>query len=267
MVVEGGPGKDMAFYLIFPLADGNLNNFWKLNCPHPSEISPVQYARWAARQFYGLARALGKLHDLHEQHRHSPEGKVGDGDPFYGIHGDIKPANLLWYREWVGPSQGGGAANGHDQEEGQQRDSPASEALGVLQLADFGISKMYHTGSRSNADLRAATKTYAAPEVEWGAHHGSRSFDIWSLGAVFLEFVCWLVLRGSAIEDPIKAFEVARGLDMQNKNMAGTAHDVFYHIVLDKDKAKFEVNPAVQKVCLPPRFILGGSRAVNRTCR
>ncbi len=235
MEIQGSPGKGVEFYLMFPLADSNLREFWQHHFPHSEEVSQATSARWVARQLVGLTHALCKVHDLYEREVHD-DAASSSTDPFYVIHGDIKPENLLWYKEWVGPSPSSPAAQG------------GRDPLGVLQLADFGNSRLHHKDTGSVVDVRRATKTYAAPEAEWGEHSGSPSFDIWSLGCVFLEFVCWLVLGGSGTKNPVDAFQTARYLDGKNKSQAGTAQDTFYHGAQGEDRTKVEVNPAVIKV-------------------
>ncbi|KAG7290344.1 hypothetical protein NEMBOFW57_000344 [Staphylotrichum longicolle] len=231
MEIQGSPGKGIDFYLMFPLADSNLRQFWQHHFPHPPGMQAT-YGRWVARQLAGLTQALCKLHDLNEREVQD-DAASSRTDPFYGIHGDIKPENLLWYKDWEGPSPPSPAPQG------------GRDPLGVLQLADFGVSRLHHTATRSVADLRRATKTYAAPEVEWGENSCSRSFDIWSLGCVFLEFICWLVLGGSGTENPVDTFQTERYLDFKNKSLAGTIQDTFYYGARGKDRTKFEVNPAV----------------------
>ena len=54
-------------------------------------------------------------------------------------------------------------------------------SLGVLQLADFGISRLSHTGTRCGCPAKS-NQDLGALEVE--------SFDIWSLGCVLLDFIC-----------------------------------------------------------------------------
>jgi len=242
MEILGDPGKESNFFLIFPLADSNLRQFWHHKFPHPEGTSSATYARWVALQCHGLARALYKLHNLPERGVHNPQEngddkKTSSAEPFYGIHGDIKPENLLWYKDWVGPS--------HSQAPPDNQDLGP---LGVLQLADFGISRLHHTNTRSNANMRRATKTYAPPEVEWGGYGCSRSFDIWSLGCVFLEFICWLVQGGSSPKNPVDAFHEARYLQQDNKSLEGTIQDTFYHVVKGKNTTTFEVNPAVKEL-------------------
>jgi hypothetical protein len=96
--------------------------------------------------------------------------------------------------------------------------------------------------------MEEATKTYAPPEFELVDHPCSRSFDIWSLGCVFLEFMCWLVQGGSGSENPVDAFQKARYLEDKNTSLWGTLQDTFY-VVTDKDEQRFDVNPAVKRVC------------------
>ncbi|KAK0715323.1 kinase-like domain-containing protein [Lasiosphaeris hirsuta] len=248
-IAERSGQDDVSFFLMFPLADGNLRQFWQQNFPHPNCTNIATYARWVAKQFNGLVCALCKLHDLHQREVHSlkeeeNKGTSNTGDPLYGIHGDIKPENLLWYKEWIGP--GGQHANLKTNEPGD------AEPFGVLQLADFGISKLHRAETRSSVDMRKSTKTYAPPETEWGINECSRSFDIWSLGCVFLEFICWLVQGGSGKQNPVEIFHDARYLDGANRSLAGTVQDTFYrwHAVKTDGGAetKFEVNPAVTEL-------------------
>ncbi|KAK5653180.1 hypothetical protein OQA88_9078 [Cercophora sp. LCS_1] len=250
-----GPESDRRFYLMFPLADSNLRQFWHNNLNHETDpgkrkISSSTRARWVANQFYGLAFALSKLHDLNQKEAgravsvddNARESDIipinapsARGDPHYGIHGDIKPENLLWHEKWAG--------------RGDQESTTKEEALGVLQLADFGITKLHHTDTRSDADMRRATKSYAPPEKECQPPATcSRSWDIWSLGCVFLEFMCWLVQGGSCGRvNPVDAFREERTLERENKSLEGAIQDTFYHIIKTKDKTKFDVNPAVTK--------------------
>jgi len=250
MEIEGRPGQCSSYFLMFPYADGNLRQFWQQHLPYASDENRVTYARWAAIQFYGLAWALCKLHDLHQRevHRDSTRDEDNDvnhssGDRFYGIHGDIKPENLLWYEKWVGPE---------DYQECPNIIPPHKSApFGVLQLADFGISKLHNTATRSNFNMKWGTKTYAPPERESDDEECSRSFDIWSLGCVFLEFLCWLV-HGGGDPNPVDEFQKKRRLNGKNKTSAGTTIDTFYRLVEvgteRKTKSKFEVNPAVMEV-------------------
>jgi serine/threonine protein kinase len=206
------------FYLMFPLADGNLREFWER-----SDLGDVTTRpQWVALQCHGLARALNMLHNL----RNTDKAATAN-DPFYGIHGDIKPENLLLFANL-------------------EADPHRTHGLGVIKLADFGISSIHHTGTRSCVQMDKATKTYRPPEAELLREpSGSRSFDIWSLGCVFLEFLTWLVKgRESIIR---KEFSNARQEPFRKRGEE-IISDTFYQIVPRKGSEEAEVNPAVNDV-------------------
>lgn len=70
------------------------------------------------------------------------------------------------------------------------------EIYGILVIADFGLMAFHRCQSRSlvpGAKLHG-TPAYAPPE--WQLNYQiSRSYDIWSLGCVYLEFITWIVVR------------------------------------------------------------------------
>ena len=74
------------------------------------------------------------------------------------VHGDIKPSNI------------------------RIRDD------GTVKLMDFGVARLLASGERSEADVRALTPAFAAPEQMDGQEITPRS-DIWSLGALLF----WLL--------------------------------------------------------------------------
>jgi len=250
--ILGQPGHNSSFFLVFPFADSNLRQFWERNFPHPEGTNTATYAPWVAKQLYGLAWALCKLHHQHQREVHSLKYEDDDrinntGDTLYGIHGDIKPENFLWYKEWAGPN-GAQAAQDSAALEGSPRGQESKGSFGILQLSDFGNSKLHHAETGSSHNMRRSTKSYAAPEVEWTGNGDSRAFDIWGLGCVFLEFICWLVQGGSGTTNPVEVFHHARYLQRTNRSLEGTIQDTFYHVVKGKDTTKFELNPAVKKV-------------------
>ncbi len=113
-------------------------------------------------------------------------------------------------------------------------------SLGVLQLADFVISRLSHTGTRCGCPAKS-NQDLGPLEVE--------SFDIWSLGCVVLELICWLALAGSDTEgNPDDTFQKARHLDQKNRSLQGTIQNTFYHAVRGDDETKFEANPKVKEV-------------------
>lgn len=105
-------------------------------------------------------------------------GKTND-EKDYGRHGDIKPHNILWFRneqnDW-----------GH----------------GVLKITDFGLATFHreHTTNQDGIHNLKGTNTYVPPEITSG-DTVSRSFDNWSLGCVYLEFIVWATLGGQGVQD------------------------------------------------------------------
>ncbi|KAI6308392.1 hypothetical protein MCOR03_010738 [Pyricularia oryzae] len=170
------------YYLIFPWADSNLEEF--MDAKHPVDGKPRRGAAltlWVARQALGLARALELLH-------HCRVGRDGrQASKPFGRHGDIKPSNILWYC---------GAQRG-------DRDDDAG--MGTLKLADFGAAEFHseHT-METPANQAINTPSHRAPEYETGKPI-SPSVDVWSLGAVLLELVVWYMGGKAAWDDFRKA--------------------------------------------------------------
>ncbi|KAI0976447.1 hypothetical protein F4678DRAFT_225831 [Xylaria arbuscula] len=112
----------------------------------------------------------------------------------YGRHGDIKPENILWYKDHT-------------------------DDLGVLQFTDFGVSDLKSDMSKSKVQSNlAGTLAYRAPEFdvpEWAIRP---SADMWSLGCVYLEFITWL-LGGEPL---LKQFAFER-----------LSWDIFGHVTMD----------------------------------
>jgi hypothetical protein len=146
---------------IFPCADMNLEEFWNEQVRNPQDVGRM--AEWMASQCQGLADALAHIHNY--------ERAVADQDPrIHGIHGDIKPENILVFKQWRGKDAG----------------------YGLLQLADFGVSSYHDVDSIHNVSPRVGTHRYMAPEGELSLK-ANQSWDVWSLGCLFLDFVVWFV--------------------------------------------------------------------------
>ena len=144
------------YNLLFPWAEGNLSTFWHSSVMEPSPES----AYWMLKQCIGIADGLAQIHsDKRETN-------------MYGRHGDIKPANILWFRS--------------DSDAGTED---------KLVLSDFGLSQFHSTDAalRESRKKIGGTMAYAPPEVNDPESCCSRSYDIWSLGCVYLEFVIWLL--------------------------------------------------------------------------
>lgn len=119
---------------------------------------------WMVEQCYGIVSAVAFIHD--------PNVLNPEGARMYGRHGDIKPENILWF---------------------QKRQKPGG--MGALVLSDLGLAAIHRDQSRSNIPGHAipATPNYRPPECDMDGEDGhiSRSFDIWTLGCLFLEFLVW----------------------------------------------------------------------------
>ncbi|RSL81455.1 hypothetical protein CEP51_005815 [Fusarium floridanum] len=164
-------GSILHFYLVFPCADGNLREFWNMYSTARDPEHVYSLSRWMAEQIHGLASAL---HILHEFYVHRAED---DDDPRnHGIHGDIKPENILRFTNW-------------DNDTGKH---------GVLQLADFGLTKYHHTLTVNHVDPHMRFHPYCAPEVQanWRTN---QSLDTWALGCLFFEFCLWVVFGNEGL--------------------------------------------------------------------
>jgi len=211
---------------VFRYADANLRKYWE-DRPLPSFDKAT--VSWSLKQMAGMAHALESIHNFPVQYPLTVEGKMRlhkDAKPFveqheelFGRHGDIKPENILWFRQ-----------------------IPESEdENGTLQLADFGLGRFHCRDSRSKVpwDKIAGSPTYEPPECK--LHRPvSRAYDIWSIGCLYLEFITWL-LKGSVA---IAGFSSARG-----KTATSTAiNDHFFTIIGDDAVVREEVLMWVQQL-------------------
>ncbi|KAH0537549.1 hypothetical protein FGG08_005648 [Glutinoglossum americanum] len=161
------------YHLMFPFADGNLRTYWHgRGKPELSQRTVM----WSLSQMLGIATALDKIHNFTKA--------SADGEPLYGRHGDIKPDNILWFKD------AGGA----------KTEDILTNQDGILQIADFGLGKFHRLDSRSNTGNVAGTPTYEAPERPLNKPI-SRAYDIWSLGCVYLELITWLLAGVERVSD------------------------------------------------------------------
>jgi serine/threonine protein kinase len=101
---------------------------------------------------------------LRKIHRSESEDALTDVHD-WGIHGDIKPENILWFND------------------------PADEH-GILVICDFGFTRFHSRETRSSAAPIGTSPTYRAPEFDL-RHRISRAYDIWALACLYLEFITW----------------------------------------------------------------------------
>lgn len=192
------------FYLVFPWAEADLRDYWSKIKPNPS----FQYEtiKWVATQCRGIAHGLLKIH----QYESSMSKKSRQ---LYGRHGDIKPENVLWFRD---------ACN--------------MDNTGTLKITDFGLtefsrhSKTYKT--RSNL---AVSPSYRPPECDLERAPIGRSYDIWTLGCLYLEMVAWLLGGWELVKD----FRTKR-LVVENP-WPEMESDTFFELVQGKDSNSIAV--------------------------
>lgn len=197
--------------MIFPWAQFDLDSYWDNN-PNP-DLSDVGLIRWISKQCLGIMEAINLIHNP----KH-----LGPSRQF-GRHGDIKAENILWYK----------SSNRRDR--------------GILVLSDFGLAALNSAKSRSmmpndSAGLRV-TPSYRPPECDTIDGKITRAFDIWSLGCLYLELVCWM-LRG---KEGKKAFDLERSTTFIN----GAKVDIFFDVKRsrhDEKKFIFMVKEVVTKV-------------------
>ncbi|KAK1959983.1 kinase-like protein [Colletotrichum sublineola] len=171
------------YFLVFPWADGNLREFWLKNHSFNPSVRPD--VLWFFNQCKGLVKALRMIH--HYTSMSIPqtnikaridELKQGKKPKDWGRHGDIKPENILWFQDY-------------------------RNSRNFLVISDFGLTRFNTTNSRSKVPQHAIagySGTYRPPELDLGKHV-SPSYDIWSLGCVFLEFVSWFLLGATRTQD------------------------------------------------------------------
>jgi serine/threonine protein kinase len=203
------------YHLVFPYADANLRKYWE-DRPLPNFDKAT--VLWSLKQMTGIANALVLVHNFSVVHKLNVDGpgqvrvqddgnlKVGPGEEVFGRHGDIKPENILWFKQ----------------------SCETDDVDGILKVADFGLGRFHGRESRSkvNPDTVLSSPTYEPPECKL-RRPVSRAYDIWSLGCLYLEFITW-ILVGSA---EIIGFSEFRGVD----GSLGINEDNFFAIVRDEE--------------------------------
>jgi serine/threonine protein kinase len=198
------------FNFLFPWAEGDLFTYWekkgKPKIDHSSRI-------WLATQCYELVDAVAFIHD--------PKQLNSQNEPLFGKHGDIKPDNILWFRR-------------------DEKD--------VLVISDLGLASVHREQTRSKMSgwRTVVTPNYKAPECDMDGKEGyvSRSFDIWTLGCTFLEFIVW-TLNGCEGLESFKYKRVSTHLAEKQPT------DTFFKIMPLKSKAEeyvFQIKDQITEV-------------------
>ncbi|ETN42735.1 uncharacterized protein HMPREF1541_01893 [Cyphellophora europaea CBS 101466] len=202
-------------YLILLRAIADLETLWGHGHPvAPSLSLRSQEAaeKWFEDQMFGLAEALTNVHC----HLGTAE------NPVFGIHGDIKASNVLFYK------------------------ALDNTMPGTLKLADFGASQFFDSLATASATcFSAGNGSYTAPESALEQPQ-SQAVDVWSLGCLMLECIVW------SVEGPDGRLHFAQSRRHQSHpyGLSLTA-DYFFRMepaINDTSQSKpfvTEVNPAV----------------------
>lgn len=193
-------GKDCMF--LFPWADGgSLTDLWKRD---PSkefsqkarrvssfsdkgsgkrQASSEVFIKWITRECQGLAEALHRLHNTEGKMLSVSDRRASAVElDIYGFHGDIKPENILYFKN-----------------------EPDDMGFGRLKISDLGLTRFHRETSRIEpVGLGPATQTYASPEYDRTEAQISSWVDVWALGCVFSEFCTWII-KGE--ESPAKYYK------------------------------------------------------------
>lgn len=215
------------YFLIFPCAEGDLTRFWSVLKPKPS--FDLKTVKWVAEQCEGIAHGLVKIHKYQTSNANT---KAGSPEKRYGRHGDLKPENILWFSDADG---------------------------GTLKISDFGLAEYstIHSRSYKPKSTVAASMSYRPPECDLKGGVIGQSYDIWTLGCLYLEFITWL-LGGWKL---VKIFEGKRiSFDPMWYDMNT---DTFFELVECPKSRRpgvvaARVKPAVKEVIKHPCFMLTG---------
>ncbi|KAI7773474.1 hypothetical protein LA080_010577 [Diaporthe eres] len=204
------------FYLIFPWAEADLQSFW---VKYPVPTLDYEGVVWMAEQCRGIASGLMKIHSYETWRRTNSmaaESISGPADrlkhlrnhpgrntsmdteserksvsrdnhkqrhfrkQLYGRHGDIKPENILWFRD------------------------PGKNAdRGVLKISDFGLTEFSTRHSlcyKRNSQV-AHSPSYRPPECDLEGAVVGPSYDIWTLGCLYLELITWQLGGTSLLQE------------------------------------------------------------------
>lgn len=212
------------YHLIFPWADGNLKEFWEdRSLPFSRQNSDPSLILWMSEQILGLARALQLIHyckvDKVTSQGMSPELLSNP----HGRHGNLKPENILWFKD----------------------ETSRHQSAGVLKIGDFGFTDFHSEHSRSGVRRSAVegiTYTYSAPEYDV-TKRVSPQFDIWSLGCILMQFIVWYIHDWDGIEKFSKSRSVeSKGFMIRSDN--------FYSLHESGKTARLNRSVAKVSMCL-----------------
>ncbi|KAJ2901416.1 hypothetical protein MKZ38_001898 [Zalerion maritima] len=124
----------------------------------------------------------------------------------FGRHGDIKPENILLFPD-------------------------KDDTRGILKTPDFGLAEFSSRKTRSvRRQVPGLSPSYRAPEADLRGKVIRRSYDIWTLGCLYLEFATWAI-GGLGMVSKFKRLR-ADG----HPNDPGIKEDTFFYIHVDEEE-------------------------------
>ncbi|KAF4961794.1 hypothetical protein FSARC_10090 [Fusarium sarcochroum] len=147
-------------YFIFDWADSNLARYWEKHSDPNFDIATVS---WVAGQCAVLASGLQQIHRSARTERSQSsrtESKVYE-------YGNITPASVLWFS------------------------NPNSlNDRGTFKLCTFS---QFLTEPEEDNHHDHVSFNYYAPESQWKDQNITWSYDMWSMGCLYLDFLAWLL--------------------------------------------------------------------------
>lgn len=160
------------------------------------------------------------------------------------VHRDIKPENLLFYPTPFVPTRNPKPKGPEDEDkadEGEYIKGVGAGGIGVIKLADFGLSKVVWD---SQTMTPCGTVGYTAPEIVKDERY-SKSVDMWALGCVLYTLLCGFPpFYDESIQ--VLTEKVAKGqytfLSPWWDDISKSAQDLVSHLLtVDPDK-RYDIN-------------------------
>ena len=209
------------YHLVFPYADGNLQDLWREHESPLAAKKDYRTALWFSRQCLGIVEGLHMI-------QHSSSDHDSQEPQKHGQHGDLKPENILWFRD-SGTSETG-------------------YSLGTLKISDFGLTRFHATQSKShiNTDSMGCSPTYRAPEYDV-LQEVAQSYDIWCLACVLLEFTTWYLKGWAGVDSFSEERKGPKGKKMEKWNHE-YREDTFFNRIQKANTISAQAKKAVRDV-------------------
>ena len=163
------------------LAEANMKNSALLSSGHRSSNSRFNVTSAGMPHLHSLK--ANSANGVSSDTTHMPVIMVPDedrdGDVKHWRHGDIKPENILVFKN--------------------------SSWLGNLKIADLGLAKQHQFATEFRHQVTSTKHTtlhYEAPEAITNMKEPrSRRYDVWSMGCIILESIIWLLYGSRGLNE------------------------------------------------------------------